>query len=56
MNEGVPTPPLSTVRSVYSRRRLLTIPPLVAAAYVLAPKPARANERTIECLADLGAF
>ena len=40
----------------HTRRGFLSIPPLVAAAFVLAPVPARADTRKIECLADLKAF
>lgn len=39
----------------HTRRAVLTMPPLIAAAVVLGPTPARANPRIIECLADLEA-
>jgi hypothetical protein len=41
----------------FTRRGLLSVPPLVAVAAMAAARPARANSGTaIECLADLGAF
>jgi hypothetical protein len=39
-----------------TRRRLLSIPPLVALAAVLAAEPAQASSNAAECLADLGVF
>jgi hypothetical protein len=50
-----PPSPVGEQRPHATRRGLLSIPPLVALASILAARPA-ASAGTVECVADLGAF
>ncbi|MEW2384021.1 hypothetical protein AB0873_18300 [Micromonospora sp. NPDC047707] len=45
---------MTTPRSTQlSRRRMLGVPVVVVAAVALAPRPAQAKPRSVECVADL---